>query len=214
MTELPLLAVDDLTVSYRIGNSEREVVRRVSLHVEARQIYGLVGESGSGKSTLALAIMRYLPPNGRVAAGQIVLDGTALLDKSVREMRSLWGTKMNLVPQDPSGSLNPSMRIGAQLAESGQRLSGTTARDAQERSLEWLSKVRIADGQRIAGLYPHQLSGGMQQRVMIAMALSSAPKLLVLDEPTTNLDVTTEAAMLDLFRELIREQGTATLYVT
>jgi peptide/nickel transport system ATP-binding protein len=208
----PLLAVDDLTVSYRIGASEREVVRGVSLHVAARQVYGLVGESGSGKSTLALAIMRYLPTNGRVAAGQIVLDGMPLLDQSVREMRSIWGTKMNLVPQDPSGSLNPAMRIGAQLAESGRRQNGP--RDAQQRSLEWLSKVRIADGKRIAGLFPHQLSGGQQQRVIIAMALSSAPQLLVLDEPTTNLDVTTEAAMLDLFRDLIREQGTATLYVT
>ncbi len=209
----PLLAVDDLTVTYRIGNSQRDVVRGVSLHIEARQVYGLVGESGSGKSTLALSVMRYLPANGHVTAGQITLAGESLLDKSVRDMRSIWGTKMNLVPQDSGGSLNPAMRIGAQLAEIGQR-AGLSARDAQRRSLEWLAKVRIADGARIAKLYPHQLSGGMQQRVMIAMALSSAPQLLVLDEPTTNLDVTTEAAMLDLFRELIHEQGSATLYVT
>ncbi|MHB8628257.1 MAG: dipeptide ABC transporter ATP-binding protein [Aggregatilineales bacterium] len=209
----PLLAIDNLTVSYRIGNSQRDVVRGVSLHVDARQVYGLVGESGSGKSTLALSVMRYLPANGRVTAGQITLAGESLLDKSVRDMRSIWGAKMNLVPQDPGGSLNPAMRIGAQLTEIGQR-AGLSARDAQQRSLEWLAKVRIADGARIAKLYPHQLSGGMQQRVMIAMALSSVPQLLVLDEPTTNLDVTTEAAMLDLFRELIHEQGSATLYVT
>src|SRR5579864_5423478 len=132
-TRSPVLAVDGLTVSYRVGAAQREVVRDVSLHIEAQQVYGLVGESGSGKSTLALAIMRYLPDNGRVTAGQIVLDGIQLSEKSIREMRLIWGAQMNLVPQDPSGSLNPAMRIGAQLAESGRHQAGASSRDAEQR---------------------------------------------------------------------------------
>ncbi len=211
---MPVLSVDNLSIAYRLGSTQREVVRGVSLQIDSQQVYGLVGESGSGKSTLALAIMGYLPGNGHVTAGSVQLAGESLLNKSANDMRAIWGAKMNLVPQDPGGSLNPAMRIGPQLAEVGRRHAGLSSQQATERSLEWLTKVRIPDPARIARLYPHQLSGGMQQRVMIAMALSSSPQMLILDEPTTNLDVTTEAAMLDLFRDLIGQRETAALYVT
>src|SRR5262249_5610336 len=162
------------------------------LAIEPRQVYGLVGESGSGKSTLALAIMRYLAENGRVTSGKIMLDGENLLDKSPAEMRQIWGAKMAFVPQDPGGSLNPSIRIGEQLGEILRFRNGLASRAAWQRGIEQLRQVRIADPERIVQRYPHQLSGGMQQRVLIAMALSTEPRLLVLDEPTTNLGGQTE----------------------
>jgi peptide/nickel transport system ATP-binding protein len=210
----PILSVENVTISYKIERAWYDVVRNVSLAIQPRQVYGLVGESGSGKSTLALAVMRYLADNGRVTSGKILLDGENLLDKPLSEMRHLWGAKMALVPQDPGGSLNPSIRIGEQLGEIVRFHAGLSKRAAQARGIELLRQVRIADPERIVGRYPHQLSGGMQQRVLIAMALSTQPRLLVLDEPTTNLDVTTEATVLDLFRDLIHNVSAATLYVT
>jgi peptide/nickel transport system ATP-binding protein len=211
---MPVLSVEHVTVAYQIGKAWRDTIRDISLHIDAAQIYGLVGESGSGKSTLALAIMRYLATNGRVTNGKILLDGENLLEKSAQEMRSIWGAKMSFVPQDPAASLNPAMRIGTQLAEIPRRHFGLSAHEAKQRSIDLLRQVRIADAERIAQMYPHQISGGMQQRILIAMALSMAPRLMILDEPTTSLDVTTEAAVLDLFKELIGQHQTATLYVT
>ncbi len=210
----PVLSIEHVTISYRIENAWYDVVRDVSLQIGAKQVYGLVGESGSGKSTLALAAMRYLATNGRVSSGQILLDGENLLDKSIPEMRNIWGAKMNLVPQDPGGSLNPSLKIGEQLAEMTRHHNHLSRSAAKDGAVELLREIRIADPERIAQRYPHQLSGGMQQRVLIAMALSMQPRVLVLDEPTTNLDVTTEAVVLDLFKELIGKYGAATLYVT
>src|SRR5258708_25241421 len=214
MTVSPVLSVENVTISYKIERAWYDVVRGVSLAIEPRQVYGLVGESGSGKSTLALAIMRYLAENGRITSGKILLDGENLLDKPSSEMRNIWGAKMALVPQDPGGSLNPSIRIGEQLGEILRFHGGLSKRAAWDRGIEQLKQVHIADPERIAQRYPHQLSGGMQQRVLIAMALSTKPPLLVLDDPTTNLDVTTEAVVLDLFRDLIASVDSATLYVT
>lgn len=209
---LPVLQINNLTVSYRQAGSWLDAVRDVNLRIETGQAYGLVGESGSGKSTLAMAIMRYLSDNGAVRQGAIELAGRNLLALTEAEMRQVWRQLVKLVPQNPLSSLNPSLRIGAQLAET---LPETlTGRQAYQQSLELLKLVRLADPERIAQSYPHQLSGGMQQRVMIAMALSSEPALLVLDEPTTNLDVTTEVAILDLFKDLIRTRDTAVLYVS
>ncbi|HVO44669.1 MAG TPA: dipeptide ABC transporter ATP-binding protein [Aggregatilineales bacterium] len=210
----PVLDIRDVTIAYQIEEAHLDTVRNVSLQIGARQIYGLVGESGSGKSTLALAVMGYLAANGRVTGGQILLDGENLLEKSTAEMRSIWGRRMNLVPQDPGGALNPAIRVGEQIAEIARHHYGLSRKDAWARSIELLRDVRIADPQRVAQRYPHQLSGGMQQRVMIAMALSTEPRVLVLDEPTTALDVTTEATVLDLFNDLIQRHETATLYVT
>jgi peptide/nickel transport system ATP-binding protein len=208
----PILKINNLTISYRQGKQWLDAVRDVNLTIESGQIYGLVGESGSGKSTLALAIMRYLSENGLVRQGTIELAGQNLLALSLNDMRDVWRDQIKMVPQNPLSSLNPSLRIGEQVAEAlPLSFSGRTA---QAKVLDLLNMVHLADPERVIHSYPHQLSGGMQQRVMIAMALSGEPALLVLDEPTTNLDVTTEAVILDLLEELIRERQTAVLFVS
>lgn len=209
----PALEVDGLTVTYRRGQRSLDAVRNVSLRIAEGQAYGLVGESGSGKSTLALAVMQYLPESGQISAGTVRLAGQELAALPTEQMQQVWREQIKLVPQDPGSSLNPSLRIGDQLDEALR--DGSEGRDdVRERSLEQLRQVRIADPERVAGSYPHQLSGGMQQRVLIAMALACQPSLLILDEPTTNLDVTTEAAILDLVRELVQSHQTAMLYVS
>lgn len=209
-----VLAIDGLTVAYRRGSEWLDAVRDFSLHLRASETVGLVGESGSGKSTIALAIMRYLGPNGKVRQGTITFAGRDLLTLEEAQMRQVWGSAISLVPQDPLSSLNPSITVGEQLAEPLRQHMGYDRSGAMARSIELLNMVRVPDPERVAKSYPHQISGGMQQRVMIAMALSTEPKLLVLDEPTTALDVTTQAAILDLLRDLIRDRETAALYVT
>jgi peptide/nickel transport system ATP-binding protein len=209
-----LLNVQHLSVAYRQGRRWLEAVRDFSLSISAGVTYGLVGESGSGKSTVALAIMRYLGAAGRVTRGRIEFEGQDLLSLPAKEMRAIWGNEIALVPQDPLSALNPSLRIGEQLAEVLRQHLGLTSDAAAERVQSLLEMVRISDPRRVARSYPHQLSGGMQQRIMIAMALSTEPALLILDEPTTALDATTQATILDLFRELIRQRDTAALYVT
>lgn len=210
----PVLEFQDVTVGYRLDQTALNVVRNVSLTVHAGETYGIVGESGSGKTTLLLAAMRYLPPNGAVTSGQILFEGEDLLRKSTAQMRDLWGKRLSMVPQDPGGSLNPALTVGRQLTEIVRHHQGLNMPAARERALALLREVRIADAERILTRYPHQLSGGMQQRALIAMALAAEPTLLVLDEPTTNLDVTTESTVLDLFRDLVRRHNTGTLYVT
>jgi peptide/nickel transport system ATP-binding protein len=208
----PILQIDDLTVSYRRGNDWLDAVRNATLRIEPGETVGLVGESGSGKSTLALAALRYLPENGAVRGGAIHLAGRDLLTLSPAEMQQVWREQVKLVPQNPLVSLNPAMRIGQQLAEALP--VAANGRKPDTAVLDALAAVQIADPPAVARSYPHQLSGGMQQRVMIAMALLAEPLLLVLDEPTTNLDVTTEAVILDLVRDLIRQRRTAVLYVS
>ena len=209
---LPLLQIENLTVAYQQGPRWLPALRDIALTVNAGEIYGLVGESGSGKSTLALAIMNYLSANGQVRAGSIRLRGRELASLSPAEMRQIWQSEVRLIPQNPLAALNPSLRIGDQIAESFDPNLPKTQMDA--RVLEVLARVHLADPTRIRNSYPHQLSGGQQQRVMIAMALTGEPALLVMDERTTNLDVTTEAAILELIRELIVQSQTAVLYVT
>jgi peptide/nickel transport system ATP-binding protein len=213
MVASPVLSFHGLTVAYPQQDKWAPAVRDFSLQIAAGQTVGLVGESGSGKSTIALAIMRYLG-KGRVVSGDITFQGRSLLSLSREEMRKLWGSQMALVPQDPLSALNPSLRVGEQLAEGLRLHLGLGNAAATARAVELLDSVRVSDPARAAASYPHQLSGGMQQRVMIAMALSLEPALLVLDEPTTALDVTTQATILDLFADLIRERDTAALYVT
>jgi peptide/nickel transport system ATP-binding protein len=214
MTNSPILDIRDLSITYTTEGAKLPVLRNVNLKIDEGQVYGLVGESGSGKTTLGLAIMRYLPPEGRVDAGKIQLASKDLLTLSKTEMRDIWGRQIGLVPQDPYSSLNPSMRVGEQLAEifrSSRELGRTTA---TQKAVEWLERVRLPDPAQIVRKYPHELSGGQKQRILVAMALSNHPQLLVLDEPTTSLDVTTEAVILDLLRDLIQVEGTSALFIT
>lgn len=212
--EVSTLQVQDLSVSYRSREAEVHALRQVSLTVQAGEVMGIVGESGSGKTTLVQAVMRYLPPGGTIRAGQIMFKGEDLAKKSRVEMRSLWGSQIALVPQDPGSSLNPSMRVGAQVSEVLEQHLQLGGGALRRRALELLEMVRITDPERIYESYPFELSGGMQQRALIAMALSTEPAMLVLDEPTTGLDATTQAVVLDLIRELMQERQTAALYVT
>lgn len=212
--ESAILSIDDLTVSYYHGKSRLDAVRNFSLRVERGQTYGLVGESGSGKSTLALALMQYLSSNGQVRRGSITFAGQDLNRLSSQELRGIWGKRLGLVPQDPLSALNPSLKVGEQIAEILRQQLNLSATGAKTRTVELLEDVRIADPQRVSRSYPYQLSGGMQQRVMIAMALSAEPDFLVMDEPTTGLDVTTEATVLDLIDELIEQRHTSVLYIS
>lgn len=215
ISDSPVLEVDDLTVCYRRAGTSREAVRHVSLAVPPGQTCGLVGESGSGKTTLALAMMRYLPEDGAVCTGSIRFRGTDLLELKDSEMREIWGSQMTMVPQDALASLNPSLTLGEQLAEVLRHQVGLTGSEARQRAKELLGQVQLADPERVMSSYPHQLSGGMLQRVLTAIAISTEPAILVLDEPTSSLDVTTQAVMLDLLRELIGgQQQTAVLYIT
>jgi len=209
-----ILTLDAVTVSYLERGRWLDAVRDLSLDVRPGETVGLVGESGSGKSTLALAIMRYLAANGTVRAGRIAFEGHDLLALSDRALERLRGARMALIPQDPLASLNPSIRVGEQIAELIRHHDAASRPDAAARAIDMLCRVRIADVERIGRRYPHQLSGGMQQRVSIAMGLVMSPCLLILDEPTTGLDVTTEATILDLLAELIATGDRGSLYIT
>jgi peptide/nickel transport system ATP-binding protein len=209
-----LIEAERLSVEYRSDGRWLNAVQDIDLQIAPGEIHGLVGESGSGKSTLALALMRYLAPNARIASGRVLFDGDDLTRKSDEAMRALWGKQIALVPQDSLAALNPSHRIGDQIAEVVRQHDRTPPSAAFAQAVEMLRHVRFPDPDLAACRYPHQLSGGMQQRAVIAMALIARPRLLILDEPTTSLDVTTEAAIIDLIRDLIRETQAAALFVT
>lgn len=208
-----VLTVDGLTLAYRVRGRDLKVLRDLTFRIGQGEAYGLVGESGCGKSTVALAVVRYLPPNGRVLGGRILVGDRDLMALGREQLRQLRATTVSMVYQDPARALNPSIRIGEQIAEIF-RLQGLTAVQARESAVSMLDRVRIADPKSVYGRYGHQLSGGMQQRVVIAMALSINPKLLILDEPTTGLDATVEAEILDLLRTLRIEFGTSMLFIS
>ncbi len=209
-----IIQAEHLYIDYKLNNEWVNALHDVSLAINPLEIHGLVGESGSGKSTLALALMNYLAPNARISDGTVTFDGDDLSSKSAKEMSKIWGRHISLVPQDSLAALNPSHRIGEQIAEVTRLHEGLSKAQAWQRAIDILRRVKIADPEGVARRYPHQLSGGMQQRVTIAMALSTRPRLLILDEPTTALDVTTQAVIIDLFRELIRDNQAAALYVS
>ena len=210
----PVLDVQNLSITYDTEKGPLHTVRSVTMQIAAGEIYGLVGESGSGKTTLARGIVQYLPANGYATGDGISLDGQNLLGLPRSEVRKVWGSKITMVHQDPSTAVNPSVAIGEQIAEVARIHLGMARRDAEAKAVEMLSKVRMPDPEAVARRYAHQLSGGMLQRVLIAIALTTNPRLLIMDEPTTALDVTTEAVILDLVRDLLSEYHTAVLYIT
>ena len=207
------LELDDLCVEYKVRGTWKQVLRGVSLQVSPGESYGLVGESGCGKSTAAFAALKYLPRNGRVSRGGIHVAGNDLLAMNDAAVRALRTTQVSMVYQNPTGALNPTIRIGDQVAEVFT-IQGVKQDEAQQRAEAILQKVQISDPRRVMGRYPHQLSGGMNQRVVIAMALAKDPALLILDEPTTGLDATVEAEVLDLVAALRRELGTSVLFIS
>ena len=205
--------VEHLDVSYRVRGQDRLALRDVSFQIGRNESYGLVGESGSGKSTVALALTRYLPRNGRVSAGSIQIAGRDPLAMNAAELRQLRAESVSMVYQEPGKALNPSIRVGRQVAEVYE-VAGLAKAEALERSEAILRKVQISDPGQVMQRYPHQLSGGMAQRVVIAMALASEPALLILDEPTTALDATVEAEVLDLIAGLRAELDTSLLFIS
>ncbi|CAN5803292.1 ABC transporter ATP-binding protein [soil metagenome] len=206
------LAVEDLELAYVVRGVPREVLRGVSFRVKPGEAYGLVGESGCGKSTTAFAALRYLPRNGRITGGRILVGGDDVTRMSSTELRKFRAQRASMVYQDPGAALNPTVKIGRQVVEAFTVL-GHHSHEAGQQALAALNRVRIADPERVMQRYPHQLSGGMQQRVVIAMALACDPQLLVLDEPTTGLDATVEAEVLDLVRALRQETDAAILLI-
>jgi peptide/nickel transport system ATP-binding protein len=207
------IELQDLEVAYRVRGVDRRVLRGVSFAIGQGESYGLVGESGCGKTTAAFAIMRYLPRNAKILNGSIRLNGDDMLGMGGGSVRRLHATTLSMVYQNPASALNPSIRIGPQLTEVFT-LMGVGKEEALHQSEAMLHKVQISDPKRVMRRYPHQLSGGMQQRVVIAMALAKNPTLLILDEPTTGLDATVEAEVLDLIDALRQEFGTSVLFIS
>ncbi|MDE1991683.1 MAG: ABC transporter ATP-binding protein [Rhizobiaceae bacterium] len=220
MTGEPLLQIKGLVTEFRTESGTVRAVKGVDLTVEAGQTVALVGESGSGKSVTSLSVMRLIAPAiGSIAAGEILFRGrdgvvTDLAVEHEARMRAIRGNEISMIFQEPMTSLNPTLKVGSQIAEAARLHQGLTGRAAHDRAVEMLSLVEIPEARRRADAYPHQLSGGMRQRVMIAMALVCRPSLLIADEPTTALDVTVQLQILELIRRLQREIGMGVLFIT
>lgn len=209
----PLLSIAGLSaVSDRDGGAP--ILRDVSLTLERGEVRGLVGESGAGKSTIAKALLGILPRSVRITTGSILFGSRDLLTLSTRELRGIMGSEISLIPQDPQTALNPGRRIEAQLTDGLRLKRGMSSRDARLRALKLLEEVHIRDPERVLRAYPHELSGGMRQRILIAAAFALEPKLVVADEPTTALDVTVQKQILRLIRGLQEAHGTAVVFVT
>ncbi len=214
ITKKPVLSVENLTTSFKTQEGWKAVIRNISLHVDAGETVAIVGESGSGKSVTALSTMRLLPAGRSRSEGRILLDGTDLLKVSEAEMRKVRGGSIGMIFQEPMTSLNPVFTIGNQIAEALVLHRGLSWKEAEAETLRLMERVRIPAAKTRLHEYPHKFSGGMRQRVMIAMALACRPKLLIADEPTTALDVTIQAEILHLLRELQREENMGVLFIT
>lgn len=209
----PVLSIEDLTVDFPLGGKDRHAVRDVSLRVEAGEMVALVGESGCGKTVTALSVMGLEPKNARIPQGEILFQGRSLRDMTWEQRNQLRGREMSMVFQEPMTALNPLMQVGKQIAEAAM-VHGTPGREARRLALEAMEQVGLPDVERLYREYPHRLSGGMRQRVMIAMALVNRPALLIADEPTTALDVTIQAQIMELIRRMNRELHTAVLLIS
>ncbi|MGV6813232.1 MAG: dipeptide ABC transporter ATP-binding protein [Brevirhabdus sp.] len=210
----PILEIENLSISFFTRLREIPAVMDFSCTVQPGEAMGLVGESGCGKSTVALGVMQDLGVNGKIVGGSIKFKGRDLNEMSDEELRDIRGSEIAMIYQEPMASLNPAMKIGKQLMEVPMIHEGVSAEEAYQRALEVVTDVRLPDPERMLNSFPHQLSGGQQQRIVIAMALMSKPSLLILDEPTTALDVTVEAAVVDLVKDLGRKYGTSMLFIS
>ena len=211
---MALLELNDLHTFFSTKKGIVKAVNGVSYSVEPGKTLGVVGESGSGKSVSAMSILKLLDGNGYIDSGEIVFDGRNLADVSIKDMCKIRGNEISVIFQEPMTSLNPIFTIERQLSEPFMIHQGMNKKQASEKVIEMLKDVRIPNPEAVAKQYPHQLSGGMRQRVMIAMALACQPKLLIADEPTTALDVTNQAQILKLMNDLKKEKGTAILFIT
>ena len=211
---MALLEVRELETVFALNGHHVHAVDHVSFAIEAGRVLGLVGESGCGKSMTALSLMRLVPPPGRIAGGQVLLDGRDLLALPERAMRDLRGAGLAMIFQEPMTALNPVFTVGSQIAEAVRLHHRVGRREAWERATALLVEVGIPEPARRAHDYPHQMSGGMRQRVMIAIAISCEPRILIADEPTTALDVTIQAEILELLRTLRERRGMALLLIT
>ena len=213
---MPLLSLENLSTHYVSQQGARVVraVDEVTLSLEAGETLGIVGESGSGKSTLALTILRLLPAAARITSGRMMFEGENLLDKSDEEMRQVRGKRIAMILQDPMASLNPLFTIGDQVGEPIRVHEGASRASAWKRAIGLLRSVRIASPETRVTQFPHEMSGGMRQRIVGAVGISCEPRLLIADEPTTSLDLTIQAQYLKLLRDLQREHGLALIFIT
>ena len=213
-TNNTVLEVDNLQISYETRKGDVEAIQGVSFKVGEGETVGLVGESGCGKSTIAFGIVNFLGSNGKIVDGSIRFQGNELVGRSQEELKKLRGDRIAMVFQDPMQALNPSLRLGEQLAEVLTCHRDISQAEAWERSIQMLKRVNMPDVENVMTRYPHQISGGQQQRIVIAMAMLNNPALLIMDEPTTALDVTVEAAVLDLLEELKQDFNAANIFIT
>ena len=214
MSEQYLLSVQDLHTTFRTDSGEVQAVNGVSFNLNPGEILGIVGESGSGKSVTAYSVMQILADNGSIKSGHILYKGEDLTTWSEKQMSHFRGKCCSIVFQDPMTSLNPVFTIGSQLGEAIRLHTNRRGKEVRERAIEMLELVGINEPEKRLKQYPHELSGGMRQRVMIAIALACEPKLLIADEPTTALDVTIQAQILQLLKKINREYGTAILFIS
>ena len=212
--DAPLLSIEDLHVSFSTRRGVVEAVRGVSLQVASGETLGIVGESGSGKSVTAFAVTRLLDASGRIAQGRVRFKGQDITSASSKQLRSLHGAAISMIFQNPRGALNPIRTVALQIADAVGAHERISASEGRERALDLLKAVLIRDPEKRLDAYPHELSGGMCQRIMIAMAIASRPALLIADEPTTGLDVTTQKTVMDLLARITAERGMAMILIT
>ncbi len=210
----PLLLIENLHIAFETSRGRLQAVNGISLEVHPGEIFGVVGETGCGKTITGLSVVRLLPKNARISTGKIIFDGIDLLSLSEKEMRQIRGRRIATIFQDPTASLNPVFTIGSQIERVIRTQLGASQKETKRTAAEMLEAVGLPDVERIMKSYPHQLSGGMKQRAMIAMALSCRPSLIIADEPTTALDVTIQAQILRLLRDLQQHFGIAVILIT